>query len=114
MAEKKEKKSAGGHNKKELNIDLIFSLAKIHCTKEEIASIVGCHRDTLYARCSDILRKGYDEGKSSLKRLQWQSAEKGSVPMQIWLGKQWLGQKDRQPDEVENTITYNVIVNEVP
>jgi hypothetical protein len=28
--------------------------------------------------------------------MQWKSAEKGSVPMQIWLGKQVLGQADKQ------------------
>ena len=28
--------------------------------------------------------------------MQWRSAEKGSVPMQIWLGKQVLGQTDKQ------------------
>ena len=28
--------------------------------------------------------------------MQWRSAERGSVPMQIWLGKQVLGQTDKQ------------------
>ena len=28
--------------------------------------------------------------------MQWKSAEKGNVTMQIWLGKQNLGQSDKQ------------------
>jgi hypothetical protein len=108
-----EKKNKGGRPKAQLDEKLIFDLAKIHCTKEEIASIVGCHKDTLYARYSDILQRGYDDGKASLKRLQWKSAEAGNVTMQVWLGKQWLGQKDKAPDEVPNTI-INVSVNPIP
>jgi hypothetical protein len=39
-------------------------------------------------------------GKVSLRRTQWQLAEK-SVPMAIFLGKNYLGQTDRA--EVEDT-----------
>ena len=31
----------------------------------------------------------------SLRRAQWKSAKSGNVTMQIWLGKQWLGQKEQ-------------------
>ena len=33
--------------------------------------------------------------KSSLRRFQYTSAKSGSVPMQIWMGKQYLGQRDK-------------------
>ena len=92
---------------------LLFELAKIHCTKDEMANIIGCHRDTLYANFSDILQKGFDEGKRSLRRKQWELAEQGNIQMLIWLGKQWLGQKDKQPEEVAST-TINVQVNQIP
>jgi hypothetical protein len=36
-----------------------------------------------------------------LRQLQWQSAEKGNVTMQIFLGKQMLGQTDT-PNESQN------------
>lgn len=102
-----------GRPLKVIDEKLVFELAKIHCTKEEIASIVGCSRDTLYERFPDILRQGFDVGKSSLRRLQWQKAEKGDTQMLIWLGKQWLGQRDKQPDEAQN-IVFNLTVKEVP
>ena len=31
----------------------------------------------------------------SIRRMQYGSAEKGSVAMMIWLGKQYLGQKEK-------------------
>ena len=51
----------------------------------------------------DLLEKSYSEfitkGKANLKirlrQLQWQSATKGNVTMQIFLGKNLLGQQDR-------------------
>ncbi len=33
--------------------------------------------------------------KIKLRKLQWKSADKGNVTMQIFLGKNILGQKDR-------------------
>lgn len=106
-------KNKGGRPKVNLDVDLIKKLASIHCTKAEIASIVGCHVDTLYARYSDILRAGDEEGKMSLKRKMHEVAMHGDVKMLIWLSKQRLGYKERQPDEVAQT-TFNVYVNEVP
>lgn len=35
-------------------------------------------------------------GKRSLRRMQWKSAKGGNATMQIWLGKQLLGQTDKQ------------------
>lgn len=112
MGKKLEVKKTG-RPLKHIDTNLVKELARIHCTRDEIARIVGCHVDTLYARFSDLLQEGMAEGKRSLKRLQWQQAERGNVQMLIWLGKQWLGQKDRQPDETPNTI-INIQVNEIP
>lgn len=41
-------------------------------------------------------------GKRSLRRWQMQAAEKGNTAILIFLGKQYLGQKDN-PDESDNT-----------
>ena len=42
----------------------------------------------------NILQKRRLEMKLRLRRLQWKSLEKGNVVMQIWLGKQMLGQSE--------------------
>ena len=48
----------------------------------------------------------------SLRRIQWKHAEK-SVPMAIWLGKQYLGQKDIIEASTSGETKIN-IVNSLP
>ena len=84
-----------GRPKKQLDTNLIERLSSIFCTNEEIASIVGCHSDTLADNFSEYLKKGRQRGKMSLRRMQWDKAQTGNTTMLIWLGKQMLGQKDR-------------------
>lgn len=81
-----------------LNLDrkLITRLARIHCTHEEIASVVGCSVDTIKRNFADCIEKGREEGKASLRRKQFSVAMKGNVGMLIWLGKQHLAQTDQQ------------------
>lgn len=74
--------------------DVVEKLAAIHCTMKEIAAVVECSVDTLERRFAEIIKQGRDKGKTSLKRWQWKAAEKGNVTMQIWLGKNYLGQSD--------------------
>lgn len=78
-------------------------MCMIHCTGEEIAGVLGIDYDTLNRNCKDqkgesiseYIKKHQNGGKMSLRRAQWKSAENGNVSMQIWLGKQWLGQKEQ-------------------
>lgn len=81
----------------------VEKLAAIGCTNDEIAAFFDCSKDTIEGRFSANLRKGRENGKTRLRRLQLQAAEKGNVAMLIWLGKQMLGQKDKH--EIEQTTT---------
>lgn len=74
----------------------VEKLAALHCTMEEIGQIVGCSVDTLSRRFADAIEKGRAHGRASLKRRQYELAMAGNATMLIWLGKQHLGQKDRQ------------------
>ena len=78
----------------EIDEELVQKLAAIHCTMEEIASVCNCSVDTLERRFADIIKIAKDKGRSSLRRYQWEGAQKGNPAMLIWLGKQLLGQKD--------------------
>ncbi len=90
--------------KKEIDKDLFEKLCRIQCTKDEICSVLECDEKTLTVFCkdtygegfSDIFKKKSKEGKTSLRRLQWKAANNGNVTMLIWLGKQYLGQTDKQ------------------
>lgn len=83
-----------GRPLKKIDPELVGKLAAIGCTHPEIAAICGCSQDTIERRFADIIEKGKQEGKSSLRRLQWKSAQDGNIAMQIWLGKQLLGQRE--------------------
>jgi len=83
----------------DIDEDQVRKLASIFCTYDEIASVMGCSKDTLEHRFSAVIKEGKEQGKASLRRLQWISAQNGNVVMQIWLGKQMLGQRDMPPDE---------------
>jgi hypothetical protein len=89
-----ENKNKGGRPKLEIDPELVYKLAVIHCSPKEIAQIVGCSADTIRGRFSDILAKGRAEGKQSLRRKQMEVAMSGNTSMLIWLGKNILGQSD--------------------
>ncbi len=103
-----EKTKNKGGRLKEVDAELVEKLASIFCTQEEIAYVAGCSVDTLERRFAEVIKKGKEKGKASLRRLQWQSAEKGNITMQIWLGKQHLGQRDNtiNASEIKVKVEY--------
>lgn len=84
--------------KPKLDPKQVENLAAIQCSYEEMAYVLGCDPSTLTksARYSQAIEAGRARGRMSLKRKQWETAMQGSTTMQIWLGKQYLGQKDKQ------------------
>jgi hypothetical protein len=99
--------------RKEINKQRVLDLASNMCTTEEIAADLECSPDTIERRCAAILKKGRGQAKLSLRARQFQlamgmpaqydkqtgkqmfAAIQPSVTMQIWLGKQYLGQSDK-------------------
>lgn len=84
-----------GRPKKEIDYQTVEKLASIQCTQEEIANFLNLsvrtlQRDEEFCR---LYKKGQDNGKMSLRRIQFKLAEK-NTSMAIFLGKQYLGQKD--------------------
>lgn len=118
MAEKK-RKNKGGRPKKELDKKVFEGLCRIQCTEEEIADAFECDVNTVNSWCKRTYKKGFSEvfrqkrgqGKVSLRRMQWKSAEGGNVTMQIWLGKNLLGQVDKQEIEQANNCPINITVS---
>ncbi len=101
-----------GRPKKELDYKKITTLSQIHCTQEEIASVMEVSVRTLQRNkefCR-IYKKGMEEGKASLRRMQFAKANEGNTTMMIWLGKQLLGQADkvenREVGKREVKVTY--------
>lgn len=97
------RKKKRGRPKVPIDWEEFDKLCLIQCTLEEIANWFKCSVDTIENRCkaekgllfSEYFKKASAGGKISLRRKQFQAANAGSVPMLIWLGKQYLGQSDK-------------------
>lgn len=92
----------------QISQDEFEKLCVMQCTKQDIANWFCCSEDTIERWCKRtygdtfavVFAQKREKGKVSLRRMQWQSAERGNVTMQIFLGKQYLGQKDQQGIEI--------------
>ena len=91
---------AGGRPPKVIDYALVERLASIQCTQEEIANILEVSTKTLQRNDEFCLiyKKGLDNGRMSLRRFQWEAAKKGNTTMLVWLGKQYLGQREPRDD----------------
>ena len=77
-------------------------LCKLQCTLKEIAGFFEVSEDTIERRVesekemkfADYYNQASAGGKISLRRHQYKTAMDGNASLLIWLGKQWLGQKD--------------------
>lgn len=92
--------------KKEIDYETVEKLASIQCTQEEIATFLNLsvrtlQRDEEFCR---LYKKGQENGKMSLRRIQFKLAEK-NTSMAIFLGKQYLGQRDIIETDNKHEIT---------
>ena len=115
---KKPKK--GGRPRKELDQTTFEGLCEIQATLEEIAGVLRVSEDTVERWCertydlgfAECYKKFSAEGKSSLRRAQFKLAQTNAT-MAIWLGKQWLGQRDRPSEEPNEEISPEEAMEEL-
>lgn len=99
MAEPKKR----GRPRIEINQKYFENLCKLQCTLAEIAGFFDCSEDTIQNWCKEkygdifsaVYKKHAEAGKISLRRNQF-NLSKTNATMAIWLGKQYLGQRDVQ------------------
>ena len=101
---KKHNKKGAGRPIVKIDWSIVNSLLEADCEGTEIAAFLGIVPSTLYQRClkdnkiifSEYLQQKKAKGNSLLKAKQYESAVKDkNISMQIWLGKQRLGQKEK-------------------
>ena len=81
----------------------VLELAALGCTDRDIARFFGIDENTLRYNFSEILIKGREELKISLRRAMIKNAISNmNVTMQIWLSKNILGMQDT-PTNTEET-----------
>lgn len=87
---------------------IIRGLGRIQATTRECAAVLGVSHQTFMAFSQrhpvvgEILDQGKQLGTQSLRRRQFKAAESGNPTMLVWLGKQYLGQADKQ--EIAQTV----------
>ena len=87
--------------RKEIDQKQFEDLCGLQCTLEEICgwfdvtdkTLDGWCKRTYHASFSEVFKQKRGAGKISLRRSQWRLAEKNAT-MAIFLGKQFLGQRD--------------------
>ena len=102
---------ATGRPRKEIDNKIFENLCGLQCTLEEIAGVFDCSVDTIERWCkreygetfAETYKKHSAKGKMSLRRIQFKLAEK-SAAMAIFLGKNYLGQKDNIIETDEQTL----------
>lgn len=111
------KKGVKGEGKPRKRIDQLIDhdevrrLAAFGATMIEIANFYGVSTDSIKRSFRDDIEKGHQDMKFSLRRKQLDSALNGSNTMLVWLGKQMLGQADKQ--EVDHNHVMTDLLKEV-
>lgn len=100
---------------KEIDTKQFENLCGLQCTKEEICGWFDLTDKTLESWCKRTYGVGFSEifkqkrglGKISLRRNQWRLAE-NNPSMAIFLGKQYLNQRDNPVDETSQSDSVNI------
>lgn len=100
----------------QIDEDQFSKLCYLQCTLTEIASFFNCSPDKIQNWCRSHFGMTFTQiydvksagGKTSLRRAQFRLAET-NASMAIFLGKQYLGQRDY----IENTINNNGIIDDL-
>src|ERR1700682_5327234 len=101
----------GGHRagagRKPVPIDAVEleKLCVLQATNAEIAAWFGCTERTIGKRSKEpaiqeVMTRGRAKGRISMRRAQMKLLDAGNATMAVWLGKQYLGQRDLTPIEL--------------
>lgn len=100
-----------GRPKIEIDKNIFENLCGLQCTMTEICYALNITDKTLTNWCketydmsfSEVFNKKRSKGLISLRRSQWKLAEKNTA-MAIWLGKQYLNQREPESKINDNNI----------
>ena len=105
-------------NKIEIDWNLVDDMLSKFCDGSEVAASLGIS----YATLERAVKREYNtdfasfkadkraKGGKRIRELQFKSAEEGNTAMQIWLGKQYLGQADKQQQDIniKQELPFNI------
>lgn len=103
-----------------INQETFENLCAIQCTREEISAVLNVSEDTIEKWCKNTYGVNFAvvfaekrlNGKASLRRMQWKQAETNPT-MGIWLGKQYLNQRDNIEVESKQLVKVEELLNKI-
>ena len=103
------KKHTGGRPKIEIDYEKVEELAAVMCTEKEIAAVLGVSLSKLKAdkEFMATYKKGIEASKASLRHKQFVLSDKNPA-MAIFLGKNYLGQADKDTTKVDATVSISL------
>ncbi len=109
---KPKRKVKMGRPKFVIDYELVEKLGLIHCTLVEIGAFLECSIRTLERneKFCRVYKKAIGQSKMSLRRHQWKLIEAGNCTMQIFVGKNILGQRDIVHDMDEQKVLKPVTI----
>lgn len=120
MAQKK-KPHKSGRARATIDWATVEAMLARHSPGSEVAAVLGIYPETLYDAVvrdkgmsfTDFAAKCRQRGCDSLRAMQWKSAESGNVTMQIFLGKNYLDQRDVPEKKTEYTEEQKKIIESI-
>jgi hypothetical protein len=91
-----------GRNKRVVVPQDVYNLAAIGCNDREISRWFDMNEDTLRYNFADIILKGREDLKHTLRRAMLKNALSGNAALQIFLAKNMLGMSDNPLDSEDN------------
>jgi hypothetical protein len=107
MARNSAPRKKPGTKPKPINAKQLAALAGMQCSYPEIAAVFGLKKRQFIDRIGadpelrELIEEGRANGCASIRRAQFKAAVEGDRTMLVWLGKQYLGQRDRE--QIEHT-----------
>ena len=97
-----------GRPKAVINWKMVDEYLRSQCDGAHIANILGIHPNTLYLACEEKFNVNFSEysqqkkgeGKELLRARQFKAAMEGDKTMLVWLGKQYLGQREKTDSNI--------------
>ena len=104
------KRKKAGRPRKQISEHEIVRLMTEGFTAGYVCIRLGISKDLLYRRFKPLLERGRALRNGNLQRRQFERAMSGNCSMLVWLGKIWLGQRDRLEQTAVNDPLAELVV----
>lgn len=122
MAKNSAPRKKRGTRPKPIDRKQLAALAGMQCTYDEIAAVFGIKKRQFIDRINaepelrEIIEDAWANGRASIRRQQLKLLMEGNATMAVWLGKQYLGQRDQMEHvgDKGGPVTISVIYEDRP